>query len=170
MARTKPKPARSRKGRNASPTEAPTALPPAARKRGRPTRYTPALGKAICKMLAGGVSLNQICRRPRMPAKSRDLGWASDPEHPLSYQYVRAREIGYLAMADEIAEIADDGRNDWVERENKKGESFIALDREAVMRSQLRVDARKWILSKVLPKVYGARNETTHKLDASDAF
>jgi hypothetical protein len=128
------------------------------------------LGKAICKMLAGGVSLNQICKRHRMPARSRVLEWAHNPDHPFSDSYVRAREIGFYGMADEITEIADDGRNDWVERENKKGEPYIALDREAVMRSQLRVDTRKWILARVLPKVYGARNETTHKLDASDAF
>ena len=31
-------------------------------------------------------------------------------------QYAQAREVQYLAIADELLEIADDGRNDWMHR------------------------------------------------------
>jgi hypothetical protein len=37
------------------------------------------------------------------------------------------------------------------------------LDHEHVQRSRLRVDARKWLLSKLLPKQYGDRVEVTGK-------
>jgi hypothetical protein len=36
-------------------------------------------------------------------------------------------------------------------------EGKMVLDMEAVARSRLRIDTRKWLLSKVLPKVYGER-------------
>lgn len=63
-------------------------------------------------------------------------------------------------MADEILEIADDGTNDWVERQNKDGSSYRAFDQEHYQRSRLRFDARRWLLSKALPKVYGDKLTT----------
>jgi hypothetical protein len=60
-------------------------------------------------------------------------------------------------MADEIIDIAEDGRNDWEERENKDGSTYTALNREAIERSRLRIDARKWTVSKLKPKKYGDR-------------
>lgn len=59
-------------------------------------------------------------------------------------------------MADEILEIADDGRNDWMEIQNRDGDNIgWKVNGEAVQRSRLRIDARKWLLSKLLPKKYG---------------
>jgi hypothetical protein len=57
-------------------------------------------------------------------------------------------------MADELIDIADDGRNDWMAR---PGNATIGyeLNGEHVQRSRLRSDTRKWLLSKCLPKVYG---------------
>src|SRR5690606_8051201 len=55
-----------------------------------------------------------------------------------SERYARARELGYEVMADELIEIADGGSDDW-------------------QRDRLRVDARKWLLAKALPKRYGDR-------------
>lgn len=57
-------------------------------------------------------------------------------------------------MADELVEIADDGTNDYVEREVDGGVRVV-FDGEHFQRSRLRVDTRKWVLSKVLPKIYG---------------
>ncbi len=54
-------------------------------------------------------------------------------------------------MADELLEIADDGRNDWVVDE-EGGDKYNG---DHVQRSRLRVDTRKWLLSKALPKVFG---------------
>jgi hypothetical protein len=58
-----------------------------------------------------------------------------------------------LRWADEISDIADHKRDDYVMNEEGK----MVLDMEAVARSRLRIDTRKWLLSKVLPKVYGER-------------
>lgn len=95
-----------------------------------------------------------------MPDERTIRAWALDAEHPFSPQYRRAREIGYHGMSDELVEIADDGTNDYVEKERLDGSKFVALDTEHVQRSKLRVDTRKWLLSKALPKIYGDKLTT----------
>ena len=133
-----------------------TNCPP--KPKGRPTKYTKELGDYICERLANGESLNAICKGKDMPDERAVRMWALNPDHPFSPSYVRAREIGYLKMADDLSEIADDGSNDWMERTGKDGESVgWTLNGEHVQRSRLRVDTRKWLLSKCLPKVFGDR-------------
>ena len=89
-----------------------------------------------------------------MASKGAVLKWSLDAAHPISDQYARAREAGYHARADEIMDIADDGSNDWMDRETARG-TIRVVDPESVARSKLRVDTRIWELSKMLPKVYG---------------
>jgi hypothetical protein len=61
-------------------------------------------------------------------------------------QYARAREIQADGMVDEMLDIADDARNDWME---KRGE--LVPDNEAIHRSRLRIDARRWVAGKLRP-------------------
>ena len=75
-------------------------------------------------------------QRVPLPSEKTVRTWAMDPEHPFSTQYARAREVGYMKMADDLLDIADDASDDY-------------------QRSRLRVDARKWLLSKALPKIFG---------------
>lgn len=135
----------------------------AAKRKGRPTRYSKPLAKAICKMLASGLSVRAIGRRPRMPAATTILSWGNNPDHPFSEQYARSREIGLLLKAEEIVDISDDGSNDWMEREAKDGTKLgWQVNGEAVARSRLRIDTRKWMLSKMLPKLYGEKTTFEH--------
>jgi hypothetical protein len=60
-----------------------------------------------------------------------------------------------------ITEIADDGSNDWIERETKSGRMLTVPDQEHINRSRLRIDARKWLLSKLAPRKYGDKLELT---------
>jgi hypothetical protein len=62
--------------------------------------------------------------------------------------------MGYEDMADDVLDIADNGTNDYVDTENGP-----SLDKDHIQRSRLRVDTRKWMLSKVLPKIYGDKVE-----------
>jgi hypothetical protein len=57
-------------------------------------------------------------------------------------------------MFEELLEIADDGSNDWTIRTNKSGDEYEVANTEVVQRSRLRIDVRKWYLSKVLPKKF----------------
>ncbi len=73
-----------------------------------------------------------------------------------SDMYARAREAQADALFDDVLSIADDGRNDWMEK-NFGEETRWVENGEALRRSQLRIDARKWMASKLRPKKYGEK-------------
>lgn len=130
---------------------------------GRPSKYSQDLGTKICTRLAQGESLRQICMDENMPDKSTVLRWLFDEDKKeFCDQYARAREIQAENWADEILEIADDSTNDWVDRESKDGGTYQAVDQEVIGRSRLRVDSRKWLMSKLLPKKYGDKQQHEH--------
>lgn len=90
-----------------------------------------------------GESLVKICEELSMPASSTVYKWLIDiPE--FSENYARAREAQAERYADEIIDIADDTTRDLI--------PFSG----AIERSKLKVDARKWVASKLLPKKYGS--------------
>lgn len=122
--------------------------------RGRPSLYNPELAAKICADLAEGYTLREVCKGEDMPAESTVRAWALEDRDGFSAQYTRAREIGYHSMADELLEISDDGRNDWMARHGEDDSGWQA-NGEHLQRSRLRVDTRKWMLSKALPKIYG---------------
>jgi hypothetical protein len=75
-------------------------------------------------------------------------------------QYARACEARSDAHAEDIIDIADDGTNDWIEVRDKDGEHVGYRENgEALRRSALRVDARKWLMAKMRPKRYGDKLE-----------
>lgn len=103
----------------------------------------------ILRRLAAGESLRAICRDEGFPAPSTVLDWcAADTD--FGERYARARITGYKLLAEEIIEIADDSTGD-----TTYSDSGPKMDAEFVARSRLRVDTRKWLLAKMLPKVYG---------------
>jgi hypothetical protein len=97
-----------------------------------------------------------------MPHESTVRNWALDDREGFAAQYARAREIGYFSMFDETLEVADDARNDWMERQDDNGGSSWQVNGEHIQRSRLRVDTRKWMLSKALPKVFGDKVTQEH--------
>lgn len=116
----------------------------------------------ICDKLADGESLRQILDAEDMPASSTVFKWLSD-DKAFSEQYAHAREAQADALFDDILTIADDGRNDWMERKNSDGENIGWMENgEALRRSQLRVDARKWMAGKLRPKKYGDKLDVEH--------
>lgn len=136
------------------------------KKRGRPSKYTKALGDKICQQLILGDSLRTICRQPDMPALSTVCLWLAKPDEYVEFseQYTQARAVQAELMADEIHEIADDGTNDWMERHNSEGDvTGVQFNSEHVQRSKLRIDARKWTASKLLPKRYGDKLTNIHE-------
>jgi hypothetical protein len=129
---------------------------------GRSTTYTNELGLEICMHIADGESVRSICLNEHMPSSSTIFRWLLDDDKKEFWeQYARARAIQAETMFEELLEIADDGSNDWMEKANKDGSTYTALDHEHVQRSRLRVDTRKWYLSKVLPKKFGDKVDVT---------
>lgn len=130
--------------------------------------YTDDIADAICDRLVSGESLRSICRDPKMPNPAMVFRWLADERYAsFRDQYERAREVQADTLADELLDIADDGTNDWMERQSKEGESGgYEINGEHIARSRLRVDTRKWIASKLKPKKYGDRSSVDLNVSA----
>lgn len=131
-------------------------------KKGRPSIYSDELAEQICERIANGMSMREITRADDMPGMSTVFRWLADNLN-FREQYARAKEAQAEYLAEELLEISDDGSNDWMERKNAEGELVgWNVNGEAIQRSKLRVDARKWLMSKMLPKKYGDKIDINH--------
>lgn len=107
----------------------------------RPTVFSPAIADEICERLSEGESLRSICDAPNMPSKAVVFRWLGGND-AFRDQYTRAREAQAEALADEITQIADEEPDP--------------------ARARVRVDARKWVASKLKPKKYGDKVTQEH--------
>lgn len=124
---------------------------------GRPTTYTEATVDRICGEIASGRSLRSICEDDGMPNATTVFLWLSKHEE-FSKRYTRAREAQADAMLEEILTIADDGENDTYTDD----EGGVRVEHDVIARSKLRVDTRKWAMSKLSPKKYGEKITQEH--------
>jgi hypothetical protein len=131
----------------------------APRKMGRPTKYSKKLADLICAELSEGKSLRSVCASEKMPTVKTIFNWFRTYPDFLQ-QYARAKEASADALAEDMLDIADDGTNDFVEVQTKNGLKVL-FEKEAVQRSKLRVDTRKWLASKLKPKKYGDKLDLT---------
>lgn len=116
-------------------------------------RYSSELADSICEALAEGRSLRSVCRDEGMPSKATVFRWLA-AHAEFRARYARARETQADTLFDEMLEIADDSRNDWMERRTQKDTGCVA-NGENIQRSKLRIDTRKWIVARLAPKKYG---------------
>ncbi len=132
----------------------------AGQRRGRPSLYAPEVVADLCEHLAAGGLLIEWCRQDGRPGVSTVYRWME--AHPdFREAYARARETGLHVMAEEVISISDDSSADTITDDDGKAKP----DHEWIARARLRVDSRKWLASKLLPKVYGDRQQ----LDVNDA-
>ena len=118
---------------------------------GRTSTYTSEFAKLILSEVAEGKSLRAICEdHTDLPAAQTIRRWILEDREGFQAKYTRAKEIGVERMAEEIIEISDETSGDTIQTES--GE---IPDNEWINRSRLRVDTRKWLLSKLIPKKYG---------------
>jgi len=128
---------------------------------GRPSDYTDELSNIICARLMDGESLRTICRDEDMPARSTVHLWIANNKD-FSDRYAIARDRQADTIFDEILDIADNGSNDWLEKfDGDGGNVGYQVNGEAIQRSRLRVDARKWMAGKLRPKAYGEKVDLT---------
>lgn len=128
--------------------------------------FTQEIADKICEGLIEGKSLRSICLEDGKLKASTVCFWlVKFPQ--FAEQYVRAREAQADTLADEMLDIADNGVNDWVERQD----GTLEYNGDHVQRSRLRIDSRKWIASKMKPKVYGDKyiGEVTHNVSEEAA-
>jgi hypothetical protein len=104
----------------------------------RETAYTPDLAVTICRRVADGESLREVCRDDNMPPESTVRGWVLDDRDGFAARYGEARALLVERWADEIIEIAD---NVQLEPNDRR----------------VKIDVRKWLMSRLAPLRYGDR-------------
>lgn len=102
---------------------------------GRQSTYSQEMADAICDGLSDGKSLRTVCAQDGFPERITVFKWLRTQEG-FADQYARAKQEGMDAFVDDMQAISDD-------------ESLDPNSR------RIRVDTRKWIASKLKPKVYG---------------
>ncbi|WP_415073907.1 hypothetical protein [Legionella sp.] len=86
--------------------------------------------------------------------------WLKDNKD-FSDQYARAKQAQIECVVDELLGIADDASNDQI----VDSEGQLHFNSQAVQRARLRIDTRKWLACKLVPKVYGSfKHETVRDL------
>jgi hypothetical protein len=105
---------------------------------GRPTELTDELAILICERIMQEPSVKAVCEADDMPERWRLYSWlAANPTFADSY--TRAREVRLQTMADDIDDIGQGTLNGTYEHQA----------------ARIAIDAKKWILSKLKPRVYG---------------
>lgn len=130
-------------------------------KGGRPSKYTVKIADEICERLSSGESLNAISKDDHMPHRVNIMRWLLNTENKgldlFRTKYALAREIQYQNMADDLLDISDNDVSQPLIIEgrvalDKNGLPIMVKDNVGVQHARLRVDTRKWFMSKVLPR------------------
>ena len=126
-------------------------LPKPKRPKGRPREYTKELGDRICEIIStSSAGLAKICNfHDFMPHEETVRRWRLQNED-FSGQYARAKILQADILAEECLEISD----------NSTAHTF-GVDR-------LRIDTRKWLASKLLPKQYGDKLQLEQKTEENE--
>lgn len=121
---------------------------------GRPSLYSQELADKICAELAEGVSLRGVCMKDDMPSLSSVFNWFRTQPTFLE-QYARAKQESADAMAEEIVNISDDALADAQAGSENKAVNAV------VHAHKLKIETRKWLMSKMKPKKYGEKVDVT---------
>lgn len=127
---------------------------------GRPSKYSKEMCDRICELIATSEKgLHTICKEnPDLPHFSTIMNWLGDEDKKeFLDKYARAREAQADYVFEQIRIIADHADEDHT--------PFTGGN--VVQRDKLRVDARKWIASKLAPKKYGDKIEVDGNIKGS---
>ena len=116
--------------------------------------FTQEVADSVLSLLAEGKSLRKSAKEAGT-SEGTVYRWL-DVNPQFAEEYARVRACAYRMLADEIIEISDEAD---VEAKYEGDDVRLDLSATAVARNRLRVDSRKWMLSKMLPKVYGDKLE-----------
>ena len=143
--------------------------PVSKKKTGRPTKYSKPIIDEILIRIVEGESLNKILKDERLPCMATVFSWLTDDTKPeFLDKYNKAKELQAEYYADELIDIADDAANDYQDKVLATGEVVQIVNSEHIQRSRLRVDTRKWVAAKLLPKRYGDKQELAVTTEPSE--
>lgn len=128
---------------------------------GRPTVYNQEIADLICERIATHeLGLKRLCAMyDDMPAKITINQWRNKyPEFAAQYAQAKISQIEILV--EEIIDIADDATQDEIVND----EGARVCNGEFIARSRLRIDTRKWLAAKLIPRLYGNKDDASVNL------
>lgn len=134
---------------------------------GRNEPYDPTISRAIIFKLSQGATLENACQDLKIPRTTVNWWGMDNRRGPrdgegFAVRYARARLWGCHAINDQCQDISDDSRNDWMLRNDPDNPGW-RFNAEHVARTRLRLETRRFYLSKVAPKIYGDKLDLTIK-------
>lgn len=134
---------------------------------GRPTDYSPEMADRICDLVAstpyGLVKLSRL--HDDLPNKTTVNVWRR--RHPaFAAKYAQAKLEQADILAEDCLDIADN--DDFDSKVDKDGNEVC--NTEYIARSRLKVDTRKWLAAKLLPKQYGEQRKIESLEGENDAL
>jgi replicative superfamily II helicase len=117
------------------------------------SKYDAKLVEDMLAEIAEGNPASKVCKKYNV-SRTAFHEWVKRKEW--IDKYARAVDERAYKIFEEILEIADDKSEDIVIIDGKK-----YMNAEFVQRSRLRIDARKWFLSKMLPRKFGEKIDIT---------
>ena len=102
-------------------------------------KYSDELAERIYEALARSGSMREVCRLPDMPDRRMISRWmVEDPD--FCAKCARAKAIGIDEYVEQTIEIAD-----------------AFMEPNEVPQAKLRIETRRWLAERMLPKVYGPK-------------
>lgn len=128
---------------------------------GVPLTYTKEIGEEIClKIATSDKGMRRLCKEnPHWPCYQTIFEWRIKIPS-FGDQYAKAKQDQIETLVDQIIDIADDTSNDTLIKKNKDGENYEVCNTEWINRSRVKIDTRKWLASKLAPKIYGEKSES----------
>ena len=122
-------------------------------------KYSEELADRIFEHIVECRSLDWIGSQKGMPSKRTILRWVARDAGGFRKLYAAAKELQADAFAEEILAIADNAGEDTLLDEES---GRVVANHAAVQRARLRIDSRKWLMSKMLPRKYGNHTQLEH--------
>ncbi len=133
----------------------------------RPKFYTAVLGRKICRRVAAGKGLPELCRDGDMPELPDLMSWLFLEEiSSFTERYLAARSARLELLMDETVSIADSLTKPEDVAEGADQDKPPQRDRLAI--AKLRIDTRKWIVEKQLATHLGDDTAPTGRLVPSE--
>lgn len=105
-------------------------------------RYTPKLFEKICDRIACGESVAAICRSKGFPSRESFYQWTRR-DSASKKAYLKACAMRSQVYVEQIMDVLDNLGNEATSNQ--------------INAARLRIDATKWVASKLQPRLYGDR-------------
>jgi hypothetical protein len=111
----------------------------------------------VFKEIEKGRALRNVLKDENTPHADTFYEWLEKDSFK-SERYARATQIRADVIFDDMLIIADQNENDTYTNEDGK----VLINNDVINRAKLRIDTRKWVLSKLNPKKYGDKIQQEH--------